>query len=1084
MVNRVLFAAVPPFAGWRRRGPEETFTLPTRIYALAKDLKIENKKLVDICNQIGISGKGSALASLSDEEVVAIKAYLEKTKAARPAAGPAARGTRVAAPVRREEYIPPAGTPPKKVPVLEARRPAALPGKRGVGAAEAVPETPPAAAPPPEAPGGPAFPVVPPTEAPAPAEPALLAEQAPTPAEAEPAPEQEIAAVEGAVVEPTVTPGVEDRKAATIEPAAEAVAQPAVPAVSGPEVFPVAVPAGESAALVVSAEAGGQPPETGAVPLGAPEDKGPGQPSGTQAPAVGPPVFPPLAGRVPPTAPIPVLPSRGPGRRSTRPKEGGGGKGAARPGPAIRVAPVPTPQRALPAKAAEPPPQKPEIKLAPEVIRASKLGLKPLAEHLKKQEEKRKAQLAKKPPVKDRIEGEGQLPAELVGPVKEKERDKERRKGSRAVLEPDVEEDAQLTLGGREQRQLKRKRAAASRVEVVEDEEPRPAAPTTLRRQRRGIVSTTAPRKSQWVIELPCTVRSFSEAVGVPATQVIAKLLELGAPAVITATIAPEVAELLAESLGLEVQFRQPVSAEDKLLQAAEQPDDAATLRPRAPVVTFLGHVDHGKTSLLDRILGLDVAAHEKGGITQHIRAYRIEKEGRPISFVDTPGHEAFTAMRARGAMVTDIAVLVVAADDGVMPQTEEAISHAKAAGVPIIVALNKIDLPGINPDRIFQQLATAGLLPSQWGGDVEVVQTSALTGQGIDTLLETILTVAELHEYRANPDRPAVGVCLEAELQPGRGVVAKMIVQKGTLRVGDVLVCGAAHGRVKAMYDTLQPYKKYKEAGPAMPVNLTGLDVAPAAGDRFYVVDDISLARQVAQERASRNRRQELAGAQRHVTLEGLFERLAERQEVQTLHIILRADVRGSIEAIQKELGKLQHPEVQIKVLQAMVGGITEADVHLADASDAIIIGFNVAPDEKARALAEQLGVQVRRYDIIYQVSEDLKAALEGMLKPEKRETELGRALVKQIFHISRVGTVAGCQVLAGTVQRDCRVRVIRDGRVIGDYPLESLRREKDDVREVRQGYECGMKLAGFNDVKEGDLLEAYRVEEIRRTL
>ncbi len=564
----------------------------------------------------------------------------------------------------------------------------------------------------------------------------------------------------------------------------------------------------------------------------------------------------------------------------------------------------------------------------------------------------------------------------------------------------------------------------------------------------------------------------------------MAKLLELGAPAVITATIEPEVAELLAESLGLEVQFRQPVSAEDKLLQAAEQPDDPATLRPRPPVVTFLGHVDHGKTSLLDRILGLDVAAHEKGGITQHIRAYRIEKDGRPISFVDTPGHEAFTAMRARGAMVTDIAVLVVAADDGVMPQTEEAISHAKAAGVPIIVALNKIDLPGINPDRVLQQLATAGLLPSQWGGDVEVVHTSALTGQGIDTLLETILTVAELHEYRANPDRPAVGVCLEAELQPGRGVVAKMIVQKGTLCVGDVVVCGAAHGRVKAMYDTLQPHKKYKEAGPAMPVNLTGLDVTPAAGDRFYVVDDISLARQVAQERAARNRRQELAGVQRHVTLENLFERLTDRQDVQTLHIILRADVRGSIEAIQKELGKLQHPEVRIEILQAMVGGITEADVHLADASDAIIIGFNVAPDEKARALAEQLGVQIRRYDIIYQVSEDLKAALEGMLKPEKRETELGRALVKQIFHISRVGTVAGCQVLAGAVQRDCRVRVIREGRVIGDYALESLRREKDDVREVRQGYECGMKLAGFNDVKEGDLLEAYRVEEIRRTL
>lgn len=1076
--------------------------MPTRIYALAKDLKIENKRLVDICNQIGITGKGSALASLSDEEVVAIKAYLEKTKAARPAAGSAATGARVAAPVRREEYIPPAGTPPKKVPVLEPRRPGVLPGKRGVAGAPAVHEAPPAA-PAPEAPAAPAAPAAVPPEAPVPleAEPAHVVEPVPAPVEVAPAVEttpvqsslaasveaapvapvpQEVAPAPGAVVEAALPATIEDQGAAKIEPAPGVGAPPEVPVVSGPAVPPVTVPMADAAAVSVEAPGpSGQP----AAPPGALEDKAPVQPSAAQAPPGGAPAFPPLTGSVPPTAPIPVLPSRGPGRRTGRPREGATGK-RARQGPAIRIAPIPTPQKPLPAKPAEPPPQKPEIKLAPEVIRASKLGLKPLAEHLKKQEEKRKVQLAKKLPAKDRVEAEGEVPAALIPPGKEKEKDKDRRKGSRALLEPDLEEDAKLTLGGREQRQLKRKRAAASRAEVTEEEEPRPAAPTTLRRQRRGAVSTAAPRKSQLVVELPCTVRSFSEAVGVSVTQVMAKLLELGAPAVITATIEPDVAELLAESLGLEVQFRQPVTAEDKLLQAAEQPDDPAALRPRPPVVTFLGHVDHGKTTLLDRILGLDVAAHEKGGITQHIRAYRIEKDGRPISFVDTPGHEAFTAMRARGAMVTDIAVLVVAADDGVMPQTEEAISHAKAAGVPIIVALNKIDLPGINPDRILQQLATAGLLPSQWGGDVEVVRTSALTGEGIDTLLETILTVAELHEYRANPERPAVGVCLEAELQPGRGVVAKMIVQKGTLRVGDILVCGAAHGRVKAMYDTLQPYKKYKEAGPATPVNLTGLDVAPAAGDRFYVVDDISLARQVAQERALRNRRQELAGIQRHVTLESLFERLAERQEVQTLHIILRADVRGSIEAIQKELGKLQHPEVQIKVLQAMVGGITEADVHLADASDAIIIGFNVAPEEKARALAEQLGVQIRRYDIIYQVSEDLKAALEGMLKPERRETELGRALVKQIFHISRVGTVAGCQVLAGTVQRDCRVRVIRDGRVIGDYPLESLRREKDDVREVRQGYECGMKLAGFNDVKEGDLLEAYRVEEIRRTL
>jgi translation initiation factor IF-2 len=438
--------------------------------------------------------------------------------------------------------------------------------------------------------------------------------------------------------------------------------------------------------------------------------------------------------------------------------------------------------------------------------------------------------------------------------------------------------------------------------------------------------------------------------------------------------------------------------------------------------------------------------------------------------------------MRARGAQVTDIAVLVVAADDGVMPQTEEAISHARAAGVPIVVALNKIDLPGLNIERIFQQLAANELLPSEWGGDVEVVRTSATTGKGIDELLETLLTVAELHEYKANPTRPGTGTCLEAELHEERGVTAKLLVQNGTLRVGDVLLCGPAYGRVKAMYDTLTQ-ERYEEVGPSTPVNVTGLHVAPGAGDRFYVLDDISQARELAERRAASHRREELSGGRTHVTLENFRERLEHEEEVRTLNIILRADVRGSIEAIRKELGKLEHPEVQIKILQATVGGITEADVHLADASDAVIIGFNVVPDEGARALADRRGVQVRRYDIIYQVTEDLKAALEGMLKPEQRVLELGRALVQRVFHISRVGSVAGCRVLAGTIQRDCRVRVIRDSRVIGEYGLGSLKREKDDAREVREGMECGMKLNGFDDVKEGDVLEAYKMEQVART-
>jgi translation initiation factor IF-2 len=427
--------------------------------------------------------------------------------------------------------------------------------------------------------------------------------------------------------------------------------------------------------------------------------------------------------------------------------------------------------------------------------------------------------------------------------------------------------------------------------------------------------------------------------------------------------------------------------------------------------------------------------------------------------------------------------VLVVAADDGVMPQTEEAISHARAAGVPIVVALNKIDLHGTDVNRIMQQLAAQELLPTEWGGETEVVRCSAHTGEGIDQLLETLLLMAELHDYRANPQRAAYGTCLEAELHEGRGVVAKLLVQKGTLKVGDVLVCGSSYGKVKAMYDTLQPRVTYQEAPPSTPVNVTGLDVAPGAGEHFHVLDDISKARQIAESRGEQVHKASLAGAPKHVTLENLHERLGQA-ETQTLNMILRADVRGSIEAIQKELTKLEHPEVQIRILQATVGGVTEADVHLADASDAIIIGFNVVPDEGARNLAEQRGVQIRRYDIIYQVTADLKAALEGMLKPEQRQVDLGRALVQRTFTISRIGTIAGCRVLSGNIERNTRIRVIRESRIIGDYALDSLRREKDDVREVREGMECGIKLAGFNDLKDGDILECYKTEQVARTL
>ena len=506
-------------------------------------------------------------------------------------------------------------------------------------------------------------------------------------------------------------------------------------------------------------------------------------------------------------------------------------------------------------------------------------------------------------------------------------------------------------------------------------------------------------------------------------------------------------------------------------------------------MVTFLGHVDHGKTSLLDHIIGINVVDREAGGITQHIEAYEIEKDGRKIAFVDTPGHEAFTEMRARGANVTDVAVLVVAADDGVMPQTEEAISHAKAAEVPIVVALNKIDLPGADPNKAMQDLASRELLPSEWGGDIEVVQTSAITGQGMDDLLETLLVTAELHEYKANPDRSAVGTCLDARQESGRGVVSKLIVQKGTLNVGDVVVCGTAHGRVKAMYDTLDRNKKVQSAGPSTPVNVTGLDVAPRAGDAFHVLENIAQAREIAESREFKDREQSLSGITTKVSFiefqQQLEEgRLGQVDEVVTLNLIIKADMQGSIEAIQKELGKLDHPEVQVKVLHNGVGGITAADVTLAHASGAVVVGFNVIPDDAARALADDRQVEIRRYDVIYKITDDVKATLEGKLKPEERFVELGHALVKEVFQISRTGTIAGCHVTGGSIERGCRVRVHRDGRKIGEYPLESLKRHKDDTKEVPRGMECGMKLAGFNDVKIGDVLEAYKIEEVARTL
>ena len=612
------------------------------------------------------------------------------------------------------------------------------------------------------------------------------------------------------------------------------------------------------------------------------------------------------------------------------------------------------------------------------------------------------------------------------------------------------------------------------------------------RRSRGKVVNSAAPRKDDVVLQLPCTVRDFSEAAGVPAVQALLTLQQLGDESAtnINSVLPDEMVEMLVEHFESSVEIRQQQTAEDTLMAEYDvENEDEANLLPRAPIVTFLGHVDHGKTSLLDALIGIDVVSGEAGGITQHIRAYEVKKGDQKIAFVDTPGHEAFTEMRARGANVTDIAVLVVAADDGIMPQTEEAITHAKAAGVPIIVALNKIDIPGVTPDKAMQDLASAELLPSEWGGETEVVKTSAIAGTGLDELLETILVTAELYEYQANPDRSAFGTCLESEQQSDRGIVCKVMVQGGTLNIGDIVVCGAAHGRVKAMHDPLHPKRRLKTAGPSTPVNLTGFNTAPGAGDKLYVVDDVATAREIAETRLAEQHEQDVSGTVK-VSLEEMQRRLesgnlsSNEAELITLNLIIRADTKGSIEAIKKELGKIEHPEVRIKIIQALVGGVSVADVRLAQASEAVICAFNVVPDETARSLADEVNAEIRRYEVIYKITDDLKAMLEGRLKPEEQIVDLGMAMVMQTFSVSKTGTIAGCRVMRGTIARDCRMRIIRDNTVIGDYGIESLKREKDDAKEVQRGMECGIKLAGFNDVKEGDTLEAYKIEEIARTL
>jgi translation initiation factor IF-2 len=960
--------------------PQEKPHVPKRIYSLAKELSMDSKELVDLCTKIGILNKGSALASLEDEEVARIEKYLAGSESQSPVAE-------------------------KKAPeVAEFKRPPKPQVRAIVSIGRSSKKT-----------GG------------------------------------------GTATE---EPPMQTVNESVVEETPEAAHMPSEPTVA-----------------TVSVASASTSPAAATSVAETPTTQGPAEPRQfTRDDYVAPTGSGSSIGRV----------------RSLDAKRSNASKPEAkkagpqtRRAPVINLASVPnsTPPPIPKPRSSEPAPQRPEIRFTKDDISGQKQGMKaPLKEIEEKQASKdtraggakgKSAQFPAAPAADGGLKGFAKAAADRKG---------RHRHG------PDEEEEARGKKGasGIAAARAERRRRGRGTIEPGEEDRKYRGGRKLI---RKG-TNTAAPRKENAALELPCTVRSFSEAAGIPAGRVLGTLMQLGHGLTINANMDAELSELLAVQLDIELEFKHAQSLEEGVIDVIDTSEDSLEmLVTRPPIVTFLGHVDHGKTSLLDYLIGTRIVSGEAGGITQHIRAYQVEKDGKLISFVDTPGHEAFTEMRARGANVTDIAVLVIAADDGIMPQTEEAISHAKAANVPIVVALNKIDLPGVDTNRILTQMTEHGLTPSEWGGDVEVVRTSATTGTGMDDLLETLLTVAELNDYKANPSRSAVGVCLEAEQASDRGVIAKVVVRNGTLNVGDVVLCGSSYGRVKAIQDTLNTNLQLKSAGPSTPVNITGLNFPPGAGDRFYVLEDIAQARELAENRSDMSRTQSLSGHGPKVSFEAFQSllqsgQLGKTEERAELNLIIRADARGSLEAIEKELSKLEHPEVLIRILQKSVGGISVADVTLASASDAVVVGFNVIPDENARALADDRRIEIRRYDIIYKLTEDIRAIVEGRLRPEERVVELGRAVVKTVFTITRVGTVAGCYVAQGSIERGCRIRVNRDGRTIGDYALDSLKRHKDDVKEVPRGMECGIRLAGFNDLKQDDMLEAYRIEEFARKL
>ncbi len=962
-----------------------------RVYALAREMNIESKDLLDMCRQLGFDVKNQ-LSNLEPEHVQAIEELVKKGGSVAVAAAPALKtAPRSVAIDNKVRTI----TPPKAAP--QARP---TPAGRGEAAESPIPH-----------------------EGQRTAEPGQLAAEGPAqPPKSEHVPE---------------APGREplDRPI-EVAPLAAQVATPPATAHEAPPIRKL---------------------ETGTVPP-APQPSTAGvSPAAAQAPAAPVNVRPPVPNMTrPPGVGAPRTLTGGSRPGGTAVEQPKRQRSLPRPTRSISVAAPPTLKpRPVEEKRAQAPTAQKKLMDLPDAVKRGEKAVGDVHQFLK---EVNKAPAA--------------APA---GEIEGEDEDSSKARPGKVAGRGDRHEK-------RAKRAEERKgRAGETKILLGDDDGP---VRGRLRRKKHAHQhDVTRPRERKIVLTHPITIRAFCEATGVRAVDVLFKLKDLGLLATINSTIDEETAQLIALDKGFELEIKRQHDAEEIAQAQQEKPDNPEDLVPRAPIVTIMGHVDHGKTTLLDKIRESDVAATEAGGITQVLRAWRVEHGGRPITFLDTPGHEAFTKMRARGANVTDIAVIVVAVDDGVMPQTEEAISHAKAAGVSLIVALNKVDLPNANVRKTEQQLYGLGLVPDNMGGDVPFVQTSGAKGIGIETLLDTISVMAELKELKANPKKPAHGTVLEAMLSEGEGVLATLLVRDGTLHKGDVFLCGSAYGRARALYNDLG--MPIQEAGPSTPVRITGLDEMPNADDPFQVAEDLSVAREIADKR--RIRTQEASMKLRPpVRLETLTE-----AKIDELKLILKADFRGSVEAITKELQKLKHDEVCVRILHAAIGGITESDVQLALASpeDTIIVGFNVVPDDNARSLADARGIQIREYDIIYKLTEDIRAALEGKLKPREEIVHLGRAVVRETFKISRTGTIAGCYVTQGVIERSAKVRIIRDGVVI--YPptdrsvgLDSLKRFKEDAREVREGFECGLKISGYDDVKVGDVIEAYRVEHVQRTL